>query len=255
MSGGSNVFDAAADQFGEASGILSTIGQPGGISQGIGDFQQPGSIAQSMNSYINPFQQQVLDSAIGRITQDRDIAINQIGADAEAAGAFGGSRHGLVESELYGNVNRNIGELAGNLGLQGFNQAGMFANQDIQNQLQGLGLSGMFANQDIQNQMQAASGLSGLAGQGFGFGQAITAQQAAQGAQQQGLAQNIISGGNLQFDMLQNSPQDALNLQLAALSGNPLMGESTQSYKPGLLDFLSLGAQTMGGSKQGKFGG
>ena len=218
---GDNVYDVAANQFGQASGILSNIGQPGGI-------------AQSMNSYINPFQQQVLDNSISRLTDDREMSLNRVGADAEAAGAFGGSRHGLVESQIYDNTNRSIGELAGNLSLQGFNQAGQFANQDI------------------QNQMQAAGGLSGLANQGFGFGQAITGQQGAQGAQQQALAQNILSGGNLQFDMLTNSPQDALNLQLAALSGNPLMGESTQSYKPGLLDFLSLGAQTVGGVGQGK---
>lgn len=213
---GPSVFDAAAGQYGQAGGILSQLGQPGGI-------------AQSMNAYINPFQNQVLDSSIGRLTQDRDVAINQIGAQAEAAGAFGGSRHGLVESELYGNVNRNIGELAGNLSMQGFNQAGLFANQDI------------------QNQMQAAGGLSGLAGQGFGFGQAITAQQMQQGAQQQGLAQNILTGGNQQFDSLMNSPQDALNFQLAALAGNPLMGENVQSYKPGLFDYLSLAAQAIGG--------
>jgi len=221
--GGGNVYNAAAGQFGQASGILSQIGQPSGI-------------ARSMNAYINPFQRQVLDSAIGRMTQDRDVAINQIGAAAEGAGAFGGARHGLVESQLYGDVNRNIGELAGNLSLQGFNQAGAFANQDI------------------QNQMGAASGLSGLANQGFGFGQAITGQQAQQGAQQQGLAQNILSGGNLQFDQLQNSPQSALNLQLAALAGNPLMGENTQVFRPGLYDYVSLAAQIAGKAASGYAG-
>lgn len=323
---GGNVFDASAGQYAQSSGILSQlgqqggalsqIGQPGGVLSGIGQagstiaqigqpggvlsqlgqqpnvlsqYNQPGSIAQSMNAYINPFQNQVIDSAVGRLTQDRDISLNQVGAQAEAASAFGGSRHGLVESEIYSNTNRNIGELAGNLGLQGFNTAAQFGNLDIQNRLQGtslagtfanrdnqnllqalglgssiagqdvnsllqsIGMGGNFTNQDIQNRMAAAGGLSGLADQGFGFGQSITQQQAQQGAQQQQLAQNVISGGNQQFDALMNSPQDALNTQLAALAGNPLMGENTQSYTPGIYDYISLLLQTAGQIGQGAF--
>jgi hypothetical protein len=221
--GGNTIFDTSANQFGAASDVYAGASQPGGI-------------AQSMNAYINPWQRQVMDQSISRVVDNRDQSINRIGADAEAAGAFGGSRHGLLESTVFDAANRNIGELSGNLAMQGFNQAGNFGAQDI------------------NNQMNAAGGLAGLANQGFGMGQAIGAQQEQQGAQQQGMLQRIISGGNSQFDSYMGSPQDALNMELAALAGNPLMGENTQSYNPGMFDYVSLAAQTIG-SKGGIWGG
>jgi hypothetical protein len=220
---GNSIFDAAAGAQNLAGGIF-------------GDTGQAGNFGASMNQYINPYQQQVLDRSISRQVTDRDIALNEVGANADAAGAFGGSRHGLVESQIYDRSNRNIGDLAAGMNREGFlDQANL-------------------ANTQINQQQNAANGLLNTAGQGFGFGQAITGQQQQDGTQQQNLIQQILNGGNSQFDQYTNSPLNGLNTQLAALGGSPLNAETNQSYKPGALDWLGLGAQSGGQYGQGSKG-
>jgi hypothetical protein len=220
---GTSIFDSAAGAQNQAGGIFEQTGQAGNFGA-------------SMNQYINPYQQQVLDRSISRQVTDRDIALNEVGANADAAGAFGGSRHGLVESQIYDRSNRNIGDLAAGMNREGFlDQANL-------------------ANTQINQQQNAAGGLLNTAGQGFNFGESITGRQQQDGTQQQNLIQQILNGGNSQFDQYTNSPLNGLNTQLAALGGSPLNAETNQSYKPGALDWLGLGAQTGGQYGQGSKG-
>jgi hypothetical protein len=209
------------------------------LMQGAGntyaDVQAPGAIARSMNQYINPYQQQVIDQTVGRMTDDRNNALMRVGANAGAAGAFGGSRHGLVESRMYDNSNRAIGEQVGNLSLQGFNTAA------------GLGA------QDVNNQLAAAGGAANLGGMGFNQGMMVNQQQLQHGNQQQSLMQQILSGASRDFSGLLQHPYDMLNMQLAAAGQNPLMGNQSQQYTPGLFDYLSLAAQTAGGLGSGGY--
>jgi hypothetical protein len=90
-----------------------------------------------------------------------------------------------------------------------------------------------------QNQQQM---LSQLAGQGFGFGQQLNQQQMQQGALQQGLMQSLIDAARGQYAGFTGAPQQALTLPLAALGGAS-MGQQTQTQtqKPGLFNYLSLG--------------
>ncbi len=85
---GQNVYDYAAQYLKDA-----------GSTYGAAATGQP--ILSSMNSYINPYYDEVLNSTISRMRDERDMTLDQIGANATAAGAFGGSRHGLVESQVY----------------------------------------------------------------------------------------------------------------------------------------------------------
>lgn len=78
---------------------LSTLQQ---VQQRAFEGVSPEDIAR----YSNPYQQNVTDIAKREITRDADIARESINANAANAGAFGGSRHGVVEAEL----NRNLAE-------------------------------------------------------------------------------------------------------------------------------------------------
>ena len=71
---------------------------------------------QSMNSYMdqyqNPWQQQVMDFAQNEGQRTLDMAQMQNMANADAAGAFGGSRHGLVEAETNARAVDTMNQLA-----------------------------------------------------------------------------------------------------------------------------------------------
>lgn len=171
----------------------------------------------NIGQFMNPFTQNVVNRTGMDMARQAAMGQNALGAQASAAGAFGGSRHGVAEGTMLGDYGRAFGDIAANLNQSGFNTAlGAAQNQ-----------------QGIQ---------SGLAGQGFGFGQQIGNQQAQQGAQQQAIIQSLINAGQGQYQGFTGAPQQSLALPLAAL-GASNMGQQTQttSQQPGLLNFLSLG--------------
>jgi len=97
-----------------------------------------------------------------------------------------------------------------------------------------------FANQLAaqQQRMGAASQLAGLGQQAFGIGQTIQQQQAQQGLLQQGLQQALIDAARGQYAGYVGSPSAALQAPLAALGVTPVPQSTTQSYSPGLFDYL-----------------
>ena len=90
--------------------------------------------------------------------------------------------------------------------------------------------------------------MSNLAQQGFGFGQQLNQQQMQQGQMQQAIQQALIDAAKGQWAGYTGAPQNALTLPMAAV-GQANMGQSTttgtQSYNPGLFDYMSLGASML----------
>ena len=70
-------------------------------------------------SYMSPYMQNVVDTQQQEAKRQAQIANQTIGAKAAQAGAFGGARHGLVESE----ANRNLQTQLGNIQAQGLQSA------------------------------------------------------------------------------------------------------------------------------------
>ena len=171
----------------------------------------------NIGQFMNPFTQDVIGRTGMDMARQAAMQQNALGAQAGAAGAFGGSRHGVAEGTMLGDYGRAFGDIAANLRQGGFNTA----LQAAQNQ------------QGIQ---------SNLAGQGFGFGQQIGQQQMQQGTMQQNTMQDIINAARAQYGGFAGAPQQSLTLPLAAV-GAANMGQQTQTttQKPGLLNFLSLG--------------
>ena len=222
---------------------------------------QPGNIAGGMGAYYNPYQQQVVNQTANTMTNQRDQALNQVQGQAAQAGAFGGGRQGLVEQGIYSDSQNNIGNMAGQLNMQGFNTAAGLAGQDINNQMQ----TG-FANQGAANQagqfnaqhslnamnsgfgnaMGAAGMYGNLADQSMGMGQDITNQQWQQGQYLQQMQQALMGQSQDYFNQYTNQPQNLLELRLASLGMNPMnnTGTTTQANNPGAYGMLGglLGA-------------
>jgi len=110
---------------------------------------------------------------------------------------------------------------------------------------QAAGLSGS------QQRLNAGSQLGNLSNLGFGMGQTIQGNMNQQGAQQQALQQQLINAAKQQYAGYTGAPAQSLQYLLQAVGGAPAVGSQSESYSPGLFDYLSLGAGTYGAMRGG----
>ena len=207
-----------------AAPVNFTAGQnPSVYGQAAGQYNAAVS-GPNIGQFFNPYTAMVTGSTVNAMDRSRQMAQNQIGTQATAAGAYGGSRHGVAEAETNRNFFDSVGQTVGGLQQSGFNTA--------------------------VGQAQAQQGIqSGLAGQGFGFGQSIGNQQAAQGGLQQGMQQMLIDAAKAQYAGFTGAPQASLGLPMAAVGGAGALNQQTQTTKEnkGLFDYLTSFAGILGG--------
>jgi hypothetical protein len=204
---GGNVYDQSAAN-------LAGAGQATGMAGA--NFASTPQIRALMPGYQNPYENQVVGNVMSDIDRARQIALTQNAAAADAAGAFAGSRHGLVEGQTNEAALRQMARTASELRHQGFQTAGALAGQDVNNRLAaGQGLAALAPN--LVDQAQT----------GFNMGQAISGQQAGQGELVRGVTEAIFGQGAGMFDRYTGQPTDLLRLRLGALGANPLNAATT----------------------------
>ena len=193
--------------------------------------------AATMNQYSNPYETGVINQNLADIERSRLLAQNNMGAQATAANAFGGSRHGIAEAETNRGFADRAAAMSGQLRQQGYNTSQQMARQaQMQNQQAQL--------QGQQQRMGAANQLGNLANLGFGMGQQINSQMQQQGLQQQAVQQAVIDAAKARYAGYTAQPNQSLNMPLQALGAAPYNTSTnqTQGYSPGLFDYLTLAA-------------
>jgi len=194
--------------------------------------------AATMLKYSNPYETGVIDTNLADIERSRLLAQNNMGAQATAANAFGGSRHGIAEAETNRGFADRAAAMSGQLRQQGYNTSQQMARQaQMQNQQAQL--------QGQQQRMGAANQLGNLSNLGFGMGQRIDAQMQNQGLQQQAVQQAVIDAAKQRYAAYVAQPNQALNMPLQALGAAPYNQNTNQTstYDAGLFDYLSLGSK------------
>ena len=131
---------AAPQMFGSFAPFLRGAGQTAGagtaaLAGGLGMLADP---TRSIGMFMSPFQTEVIDRAMADVARAGDIQRRGIGARAAGAGAFGGSRQAIAESELGRNVLDRQANIAAQLRNQGFGQA-LTASQKAAQLMGGLG--------------------------------------------------------------------------------------------------------------------
>ena len=109
-----------------------------------------GTGAGSISEYMSPYQQQVIDVSLEEFDRNAGIKRQQMRDSAVAAGAFGGGRDQVMQSEYELGSDRERALLQANLLQQGFQQAQQARGQDFERQR---GLASMvpgLQRQDIQ---------------------------------------------------------------------------------------------------------
>ena len=267
--GGFNVNQASAGALQQSmQGAQAGMGfQPGQIrptgyqASTVGAGQLAGK---DLDPYTNPYESQVVQQTLSDLGGAQEQQLNQMGAQASAANAFGGSRHGIAEAETRKGFADKATQAVSGLRQAGFTQAQQAAQADI-NTAQQAAMANMGARnvasqygagnqmssqqQNIANQiaaqnmrMGAGSQLGQLGQQAFNTGQTIQQNQQQQGLMQQGLQQALIDAARGQYAGYTGAPNQALSAPLAALGVTPVPQSTTTSRQPGLFDYLSLGA-------------
>ena len=136
----------------------------------IGSVQAPqfrGLLDADISAYQSPYQQQVIDLALQDIQRQSDLARGQAQSRAIGAGAFGGSRSALIESEATRPFAEQAARTAASLRQSGFQQAQQAAQADLARQQQ-LGVFGAEQAQQRalqQAQLEQQAGLTGFEAQ------------------------------------------------------------------------------------------
>lgn len=106
-----------------------------------------------INQYTNPYTQQVVDATLADVDRNSRVAALQRGSAAARAGAFGGSRHGVLDALAAGETAREVGNLTGRLRSQAFDAAAGLIGRD-----QAGSLTAQQSNQQADlSQMQMAA--------------------------------------------------------------------------------------------------
>ena len=247
----------------------SQIGQVSGPQAAqIGQVSTPqfqGLLGQDIGAYQSPYQQQVIDLAMGDIQKQADIARGGSQDRAIRAGAFGGSRSAILESESQKPYAEAMAQTAAGLRQSGFEQAQQAAQSDLARQQQ-LGIFGSGQQQQRalqQAQLQQQAGLTGVEqqqqraiqqaqlGQQAGLaGQDIAAQRAIQQAQfgqQAGMfGAELGQQRNLQqAQMQQQREMGGLDIAGRAALTQPQLDMQARAQRAGLLGGLA-GQQMQG---------
>ena len=209
--------------------------------------------ATDYGQYISPYTQEVIERGQSDIERQRQLASENLAAQAQRARAFGGSRQGVQEGILAGEYGRMAGDFAAQQRQRAFEQAQQAAQYDIgqryaadlanqaafQRQAQfgsGQQLQAALANQaaDISGagvQSGAARGLTGLGAQMFGQGMTVQDRIAQQAAFQRGIQQRLIDEQRGQFGGATGAPLAGLGTLSQVLGGTPY-GETTTTSQP-----------------------
>ena len=145
----------------------------------------------NLGQYTNPYESQVVQSTLSDLDRARQMSLNDVGAQATAAGAFGGSRQGIMESETNRAFADQAAKSAGQLRQAGFNQAQGMAQQDIATRMQaGLanqqaGLQAGTTTANLAQQAALANQSAGMRASEFGASSANQASLANQAAANQ----------------------------------------------------------------------
>ena len=176
----------------------------------------PEQFQQNVAGFMSPYQQNVIDATMARLSKaraERDAATK---AQLAASRAFGNTRRGVYEAQLAAEQDLNTAQTLANLYQQGYGQAAGLA----------AGLPGQ--------RLQASQQLAALAPQALAQEQAYSSMLGGVGQQQRGMAQQNLDLAYRDFLEQRGYPVEQLRILQSGLTGLPAVTSTQQtSTQPG----------------------
>jgi hypothetical protein len=202
----------------QAQGLLG-----GWAGQGPASAQ---GVAQDAQSMMSPYQQAVIDPTLALGRQALQQNLQTVGANANQAGAFGGSRQGVMEGMAQAQGALNEQNVLGNLLNTGYGQAltqaGNLANTR-QNLSEGAAssLASMYGNAGSTLAGYGQTDLNNALSTGSGLPQQYLQNLLGIGGLQQSQQQALLNSQAGNYYAQQQQPIQNLDLLLSAVSGVP----------------------------------
>ncbi len=208
--------------------------QANAIQTNVANQGQNGLNPALIQSYMNPYTQQVMDASQQRQLQQLQLEQNQLGAQQGQIGAFGGSRAALAQGQLASNFEQQLSQNQASQLQTGYNNA-------VSSAQTGLGQ----ANTAAQGIMTGAAGTQTAAMQNIGALSNVGGVQ--QTTDQQGLNaqyQNYLAQQAYPYQNLANST-NVLGQINNMVTGTNTTGAQINTGSPGMLQ-TGLGLATAG---------
>lgn len=202
--------------------------------------------------YMNPFVQQALEPELAELRRQSEISRLNDASRLTQAGAFGGSRQAIMESELNDNMMRLMAERAGKGYRDAYSEAGnMFTSDEARNlDAQRLGeqsrqFGAGFGLDALSQAARARESQGAMAGRELDASRQILADQLDAGQTQRGIESEGIAADYAQFEQERNYPYEQVQFMQSLLQGLPLEAQQTVYNDPSIL------AQILGGAGSG----
>lgn len=166
--------------------------------------------ADKANAYMNPYLMAALNPQIEEARRQAEILRNQQAGRLSKAGAYGGGRQAIMESELGRNLMQNLGKITGEGYKSAYDQALTQFNTEQQRE--------MAATKQAQD-----------------YGLAALQKQADLGAVQRGIESEGVSADIKQFEEERKFPYSNLEWQRQFLANLPLASSNYGYSEPDLL--------------------
>lgn len=199
------------------AGTLAT-GAPGEYKTVGGSFTDAGVAGQ----YMNPYLQQALTPQLDELRRQAQINQMQQAAKFAGAGAFGGSRQGLVEAENQRNLMSQIARTTGEQYANAYDRAMAQFNEDQRRKIQEAQYGAGFGLESLGRQLQATELQGRLGTMGSEAQRANLAQQLAAGATQRDIDAQGIAADLAEFNAQREFPYKQVQFQRDMISGLPI---------------------------------
>ena len=211
----------------DATGAVTGAGTGTGVAGSPPFLDQAAAYSgpQAFQSFMSPYQQQVIDTTLQEFDVQTAKGVPQLAANAIQQGAFGGGREGIAQAEYANTAARNRAALQAQLLGQGFTQANQFANQAFDQQRNLASLQPSLAASGVQQ--LGAAGTGNLA---FQQAQLDAAQQRAQLAYNEPLSRIQAFGSGI-ASQASGSPTTT---QQIGMGGAGTVGPLSQALSAGL---------------------
>jgi hypothetical protein len=197
----------------------------------------------NLQSYQNPYTQQVIDTTLADLDRSRQMAVSRNQDSAIGAGAFGGSRSGVLEAETNRAFADQAARTAANLRQGGFDRATSLAGQDINRDFTAQQMMSD-ADRAVAFQNAQAGNQFGLANLGY-LNQAATLQpqlEMQNKAFQSGLFGSQLSDQYKNLGLLANIGRQQQGLQQAGLDQGYAQFMDARNYPAQQFGYLTGGA-------------
>lgn len=233
-----NPYEAARGRAFDSSAVYAnaTDAEASLASRGdIRDVQGGSYLDMNLGDYMNPYTQSVIQNTTDEMDRARQIQLQQGNSAAAAAGAFGGSRHGVSDSLTNAEYFRNQGNMANAMNAQAYSAATGLMGDDLARAMQaGLANQGMDwnvsnLNANLGTQTSQFNAANRTANSQFNAGNKTANNQFNAGNRTNvSLANAGMQNQASQFNA--GNQNSLLNMQLQALQGMGGLGNSMANF-------------------------